>query len=64
MQHAVQPQLRLLHDSAHVVVIDKPAGVPFHRDPSQPAQPGLLQLCRAAQAAGGLPGGPLYPVHR
>lgn len=59
----ILPQpLRVLHESKHVLVIDKPAGLPFHRPAGD--QLGLLQLCRQQQAAGLLPGGALFPVHR
>jgi 23S rRNA-/tRNA-specific pseudouridylate synthase len=56
-------QLRVLHETRHVLVIDKPAGLPFHQPPGTD-QPGVLQLCRSLQEEGQLPTGPLFPVHR
>ena len=62
----IPPPIRLLLETKHVLLVDKPPGVPFHQIEQGEGkhQPGLLQLGRREQAAGRLPGGLLFPVHR
>jgi tRNA pseudouridine32 synthase/23S rRNA pseudouridine746 synthase len=50
--------LRVLFDSPRLLVVDKPAGVPFHEDA---ARPGVLQLLRATSAGVSTR---LYACHR
>ena len=51
------PTLRVLFDSPRLLVVDKPAGVPFHEDAERP---GVLQLLRATSAVPSR----LYACHR
>jgi tRNA pseudouridine32 synthase/23S rRNA pseudouridine746 synthase len=59
-QIMAKPTLVLHHND--LVIVHKPAGVPFHHTSS--TQPGILHLLRQSQAEGCFPAGRLYPVHR
>ncbi len=58
MLHAATPPLPVLHESSRVLVVDKPAGVPFHATADSL---GVLQLLRAS---GDAQAHRLWPVHR
>jgi tRNA pseudouridine65 synthase len=51
--------MKILHQDAAIVVVDKPAGVLVHRSEGGPRERTLLQMARDATG-----GEHLYPVHR
>ena len=71
---AVPPAMRVLAETERLLVVDKPAGMPFHSLPGDPedgvdaageATSGVLRTLRAMQHRGDVGyQGPLYSVHR